>query len=90
MPRNHLREMLEALRSELEHTRSNDVDERSRELLRGVIDDARSLVDSESADPEPQTLLESLRTTTRDFEDSHPALAAAVNRVAGALSNLGI
>jgi hypothetical protein len=90
MPRNHLREMLEALHSELEHTRSNDVDDRSRELLRDVIDDARSLVENESAETEPQTLLDHLRTATHDFEDSHPALAAAVNRVAGALSNLGI
>jgi hypothetical protein len=90
MPRNHLNEMLEALRSELEHTRSDDVDERSRELLREVIDDARVLVADESSESEPQTVLDRLRAATQDFEDSHPDLAAAVNRVAGALSNLGI
>ena len=53
MPRNHLKEMLESLHEELEHTRSKDVDAQSRELLRGVIDEARALVESESANATP-------------------------------------
>jgi hypothetical protein len=31
-----------------------------------------------------------LREATRNFEESHPTLAAAVGRVVDALSNLGI
>jgi len=87
---NHLKQMLEALRDELEHTRSADVDDRSRELLREVMDDARALVDRESSDTEPETLLERMRAAAYDFEESHPSLADAVNRVVGALANLGI
>lgn len=89
MPKEQLRDMLEALHEELEHTRSADVDEQSRALLRGVIRDARELVEQEES-AEPASLLEQLRESAREFEESHPALAAAVNRVATALSNLGI
>ena len=88
MPKEQLREMLEALHEEIEHTRSSDLDAQSRELLRGLVRDATELVDDET--PEPASLLEQLREATRDFEESHPALAAAANRVATALSNLGI
>lgn len=83
--------MLEELHGELEHTRSADVDEESRELLRGVLQDARGLVEEDTDEaPEPHSLLEQLREATRDFEETHPTLADAVGRVAAALSNLGI
>ena len=91
MPKQQLREMLEELHHELEHTRSGDVDETSRELLRGVLEDARGLVDEDGGGSrESESMLEQLRETARDFEESHPTLAAAVGRVATALSNLGI
>jgi hypothetical protein len=87
MSRVELQRMLEQLHEELEHTRSDDVDERSRELLRSVMQDLREL-DAEAE--EDQTLLDRLGEAARDFEKSHPKLAAAVGRVMDTLSNLGI
>ena len=85
-----LREHLEHLQSELASTET--VDDSSRELLGEVLGDIQTLLDRSSQDQsqEPEGLVERLRDATRQFEETHPTLAAAVGRVMDALSNLGI
>ncbi len=85
-----LREHLEHLHSELARTEA--VDDRSRELLGEVLGDIQTLLDRPGPDPgqEPEGLVERLRDATRQVEETHPKLAAAVGRVMDALSNLGI
>ena len=85
-----LREHLEHLHSELASTEA--IDDRSRELLGEVLGDIQTLLDRSSQDrsQEPEGLVERLRDATRQFEETHPTLAAAVGRVMDALSNLGI
>ncbi|MDH3212261.1 MAG: DUF4404 family protein [Myxococcales bacterium] len=85
-----LRERLEELHAELASTES--VDDRSMELLGSVLDDIRTLLDRADDAPaeEPEGLVERLREATRQFEETHPTLAAAVGRVMDTLSNLGI
>ena len=85
-----LRERLEELHAELASTES--VDDQSMELLGSVLDDIRTLLDRADDAPaeEPEGLVERLREATRQFEETHPTLAAAVGRVMDTLSNLGI
>ena len=84
-----LREHLEQLHSELEGTET--VDARSRQLLHHIVDDIHDLLErSGESNHTHQSLLDRLREATRDFEESHPTLAATVGRVADALANLGI
>ena len=85
-----LREHLEELHSQLESTEA--VDDRSRELLGEILGDIQTLLDRSGEAPvdEPEGLVDRLREATRNFEESHPTLAAAVGRVVDALSNLGI
>ncbi len=94
MEKKRLIDSLEELHDEL--NRSEAVHEHTRELLGSVIHDARELLaesgdarEAESTADQP-ALSERLRDATRSFEESHPALAAAVGRVMDALSNLGI
>ena len=85
-----LREHLEELHSQLASTEA--VDDRSRELLGEILSDIQTLLDRSDDAPndEPEGLVDRLREATRNFEESHPTLAAAVGRVVDALSNLGI
>lgn len=85
-----LRDRLERLHSELADT--DEVDPASRELLASVLRDIQQLLDAsgEERPQEPQGLAERLREATRQFEESHPTLAAAVGRVVDTLSNMGI
>lgn len=84
-----LRERLEQLHRELERTGS--VDGGSRALLREILDDIRDLLErSEASRHTHLSLVERLGEAAREFEESHPRLAATVGRVADALANLGI
>ena len=85
-----LREHLEELHSQLASTEA--VDDRSRELLGEILGEIQTLLDraGEGPNDEPEGLVDRLREATRNFEESHPTLAAAVGRVVDALSNLGI
>jgi hypothetical protein len=85
-----LRERLEELHAELASTES--IDDQSMELLDSVLDDIRTLLERVGDAPaeEPEGLVERLREATRQFEETHPTLAAAVGRVMDTLSNLGI
>jgi len=89
MPRTALRERLAELHAELEQ--SPQVDDESRRLLATLADDIHAVLDDEHADPNAHHPLgERLSDAVREFEESHPQLAAAINRVATTLSNLGI
>ena len=82
-----LREHLEELQSELAGAAA--LDEESRKLIDSVLQDVQALLDH----TEPAAshgLTERLRAATRQFEESHPTLSAAVGRVMDTLSNLGI
>ena len=85
-----LRDHIQQLHTELEATEAVDAD--SRELLGGLLEDIRSLLDrSEEESPHtPHSLAERLENATREFETSHPTLYAAVGRLMNTLSNLGI
>jgi hypothetical protein len=89
--RPELSERLQNLHEELENT--NSVDGDARELLGELLDDIRSLIDRSSdsdTDHTPDSLSERLEAATREWETSHPTLAAAVGRVMDTLSNMGI
>ena len=90
MPETRLRTTLEELQRTLEEP--DAVDAESRQLLGELVEDiqavlARAPEEREDSDP---SLLDRLAEMARRFEKSHPALTAAVGRVANALSNLGI
>ncbi|MBW2713464.1 MAG: DUF4404 family protein [Deltaproteobacteria bacterium] len=92
---NELRDTLAQLHEQLEN--DAPVDAQARALLQktmGEISEALERVDPES-DAAPSEdgeagLLDHLSQMAEDFEESHPAISAAVGRVATALSNLGI
>ena len=89
MPKRELRERLAELHAELE--RSPAVDVESRRLLASLADDIDGVLDREGvAATDHASLSERLAEAVREFEKSHPQLAAAVGRVADTLSNLGI
>lgn len=90
MPDAELRVRLAELHAELE--REPSVDDESRRLLAALADDIREVLDrsDETQEHEHASLGERLADAVREFEESHPQLAAAVGRVADTLSNLGI
>ncbi len=86
-----LREHLQKLHEELENTDSVDGD--ARELLGSLLADIQSLLDRSGEDDAthtPGSLADRLGDATREWETSHPTLAAAVGRVMDTLSNMGI
>lgn len=89
MGEQQLRQMLEQLRGELQRADTND--ERSRELLRGVLGDIEDLLQREQKQgPQPESIIERLREAVRTFENTHPTLTEAIGKVADALSSIGI
>jgi hypothetical protein len=85
-----LRDRLEQLHAELAKTDS--VDDASREVLASLLGDIQQLLErsAEERSHEHHGLVDRLRDATRQFEESHPTLAAAVGRVMDTLSNMGI
>jgi hypothetical protein len=86
MSSDHLRELLESLRHELDRT--DAVDERSRALLREVDAEIREALDR--PEPHAESVSERLRDTIQNFEGEHPRLTEAVSRVIDALVKMGI
>ena len=85
----HLRETLEQLHTELQ--RADTIDERSRELLRGVLSDIEDLLErNQKRGTQPESIIEQLREVVRAFETTHPTLTNAINGVADALAKMGI
>ena len=85
----HLRETLEKLHEELQRA-GTDVDDRSRELLRAIMDDIRAIVEPAEGAAPLESLGQRLRESVDAFEESHPALTEAVGRVVDALAKMGI
>jgi hypothetical protein len=85
----NLRELLERLHKELE--RSEDLDEKGREILTHLDADIRSLlkrsgVKAETAEP----ILERLQDSIDHFEVTHPRVTAMLSQMMTILSNAGI
>jgi len=89
MREEHLRQMLEQLHIELQ--RADAIDDRSRELLRSVLDDIEDLLErKQKRGTRPESIIERLREAVRAFETTHPTLTHAIGGVADALAGMGI
>jgi biotin carboxylase len=62
----------------------------SEALERATSADSASTTASAAGSDEEPSLLDRLSQMAEEFEESHPAISAAMGRVATALSNLGI
>jgi hypothetical protein len=85
-----LRQLLEQLHTEIEHTET--VDEKGRELLRDIAVDIRTLLErsaSEPTQPQPSTL-QALESTISHLEVTHPNLTITLSKMLESLSNAGI
>ncbi len=85
-----LRNLLEQLHAELEHTQS--VDEKGRELLRDLGSDIRELLARSEEDPTRanQSLLGRLEESISYLEVTHPTLTNTLSKLLETLSNAGI
>lgn len=86
---NNLREVLEKLRYELEHTEVTD--EAERERLRRLEADIRSLLErSDHTADTDESMLERFQESVDHFETSHPQLTLMISQMMTILSNAGI
>ena len=77
MREQQLRQRLEALHTELQ--RADTIDERTRELLRSVLDDIEDLLErKQKQGTPPDSIIERLREAVRAFENTHPTLTNAI------------
>lgn len=87
-----LRDHIRSLHEELESASS--IDDDARKQLGVLLDDIRALLERSDtgadAGQSSESLIESLESTTRELETSHPTLYATVGRLIDTLSNLGI
>jgi len=84
-----LRQLLEQLHAEIQVT--DTIDDRSRELLRGVLGDIEDLLErKQKQGTRPESIIERLRGAVKSFEKTHPTLTDAIGRVADALAGIGI
>jgi hypothetical protein len=87
--RQTLRELLEKLHYELEHTEATD--EASRERLRYLEADIRTLLErSEEDADDDEPILERFQESIEHFETSHPQLTLMISQISTILSNAGI
>ena len=85
-----LRELLQQLRNEIEHTQN--VDEKGKTLLRETSADIRGLLEraeGDSSRPHPSTT-ERLEETIAHLEVTHPDLTLMLSELLSILSNAGI
>ena len=84
-----LRQLLEQLHAEIQVT--DTIDDRSRELLRGVLGEIEDLLErKQKQGTRPESIIERLRGAVKSFEKTHPTLTDAIGRVADALAAIGI
>lgn len=87
--RQTLRELLEKLHYELEHTEATD--EASRERLRYLEADIRTLLErSDETTEDDEPILERFQESIEHFETSHPQLTLMISQISTILSNAGI
>jgi hypothetical protein len=85
----NLRELLEKLHKELEHTKVTD--EAGRERLRHLNADIRELLKRSGDQTETdEPMLERLQDSIDHFETSHPQLTMMLSQMMTILSNAGI
>jgi arginyl-tRNA synthetase len=82
-----LRELLEQVHSELEHTET--VDEKGREILRDLDADIRKLLERSDAHAD-ESMLKRIQDTIDQLEIQHPKLTMALSEMMTILSNAGI
>ena len=87
---NNLRELLEKLHIELEHTEPTD--EASRERLRHLEADIRNLLErsGERSEETDDPMLERFQDSIDHFETTHPQLTMMLSQMMTILSNAGI
>ena len=83
----NLQSLLEKLHDELQHVES--VDDKGRDLLRGIDVEIRGLLDR-SGESAGTSLSESLQSALDHFEITHPKLTMAISEMLNALNNAGI
>ncbi len=88
-----LRDTLAQLHEQLES--GDPAQGETRDLLQEALGEIQGALDRAGTGEQPSsdddlTLRDRLSRMTEDFEEEHPKLAAAIGRVADALSNLGI
>ena len=85
-----LRKLLEQLHSEIENTQN--VDEKSQEILRDLGADIRGLLErSETSQVQLHpTLVTRLEEAIDDFEVTYPALTTTISKILDILSGAGI
>jgi predicted nucleic acid-binding Zn-ribbon protein len=85
----NLRELLEKLHNELEHTEITD--EAGRERLRHLEADIRRLLERSGENVETdEPMLERLQDSIDHFEATHPQLTMMISQISTILSNAGI
>jgi hypothetical protein len=82
-----LRELLEQVHSEIEHTES--VDEKGREILRDLDADIRKLLERSDAQVD-ESMLKRMQDRIDHLEIEHPTLTMALSEMMTILSNAGI
>ena len=87
--RRNLRELLEKIHNELEHTEA--ADEAGRERLRHLEADIRVLLKRSGETPETdEPMLERFQDSIDHFETTHPELTMMISQMMTILSNAGI
>lgn len=85
MEKQHLRDLLQQVHSELDRTESMDPE--SRRLLRGLMDDIHKTLEEGKDEEETalHTFREDLENSARQFEVRHPTITAAIVQLIDAL-----
>jgi hypothetical protein len=91
MKADDLHRTLQQLHEEL--ARSERVDPESERLLRELLADISNVLgegEVGSAPVESGSIIERLTEASKEFEENHPRLVAAIGRLADALSRIGV
>jgi hypothetical protein len=83
-----LKDLLEQLHNELEHTAN--LDDKGRALLRDLDADIRQLLDGSAKNVSQSLVLERLEDSIKHLEITHPTLTMALSELLTALNNAGI
>ncbi len=81
-------QLLEKVHAAIQDAES--VDEQGRELLKGLSQDIRDLLDRTEDRPSMPSVNKRLRDSIRHFEVTHPTLTALLSELSAILSNAGI
>lgn len=84
----NLSDLLEKLHEELQHVES--MDDKGRDLLRGIDVEIRALLDRSGESAQETSLAKSLQSALDHFEITHPKLTMAFSEILTALNNAGI